>query len=105
LSNGFLSQDPNGAATVVLALRDACRWIERNRNERAAVLAPHLSDMEEADIQKMLAHQPAPVHLLGHWLRDQMAQYADELKLLEQLPDSLNSGAFAQSICQNVLHV
>lgn len=105
LSSHFLSEDPKGALAVVLALRDACRWIEKHRDETAELLSSHMPDMNDDDVKHMLAHQPAPVHLLGHWLRDQMAQYADELKLIDLLPNELDSGAFSRSICQNVLHV
>ncbi|MCH4091074.1 ABC transporter substrate-binding protein [Acetobacter sp.] len=105
LSNHFLSEDPKGALAVVLALRDACRWIEKHRDETAQLLSGHIPDMNDDDVKQMLAHQPAPVHLLGHWLRDQMAQYADELKLIDLLPNELDSGVFSRSICQNVLHI
>ncbi|NHN88967.1 ABC transporter substrate-binding protein [Acetobacter conturbans] len=104
LSNRFLAEDPKGAAALVLALRDACRWIEKHRDETAALLAPHIPDMDDDEVRRMLAHEPAPVHLLVPWLRDQVAEYADELKLLDLLPDALDSGAFARSVCRNVLH-
>ena len=70
-----------------------------------ALLGPHLPDMEEDDIRQMVDHQPPPVHVMGPWLRDQVAEYADELKLLNLLPDALDSGAFSRNICRNVLHI
>lgn len=105
LSETFLQQDPKGAVALVLAFRDACRWIEANRKEIAPLLAPHLPDMDEKATQEMLAHEPKPVHLLGHWLREQLAQYADELKLLDLLPDELDSGKFAQTISYDARHL
>ena len=105
LSNRFLNEDPSGAVALALALRDACRWIEKHRNERVALLGSHLPDMEEDDIRQMVDHQPPPVHVMGPWLRDQVAEYADELKLLNLLPDALDSGAFSRNICRNVLHI
>ncbi|GBQ28467.1 nitrate/sulfonate/bicarbonate transporter substrate-binding periplasmic protein [Acetobacter estunensis NRIC 0472] len=105
LSDRFIDTDPQGAAALTLALRDACRWIEKHRKDVASLLAPHLVDMELADVTDMLAHEPAPVHLLGRWLRDQMAQYADELKLIGRLPDTISSDLFAASVCRDVIHI
>ncbi|MFT8804846.1 MAG: ABC transporter substrate-binding protein [Acetobacter aceti] len=105
LSSRFLADDPKGGLAIVLALRDTCRWIEKHRDETAELLSLHIPDMNDDDVKHMLAHEPAPVHLLGHWLREQMAQYADELKLIDLLPNEMDSGAFSHSICQNVLHV
>ncbi|WP_173578084.1 ABC transporter substrate-binding protein [Acetobacter fallax] len=105
LDDSFLTDDPEGAIALALAFRDAGRWIEKHREEAATLLASHLPQMGEDIVAAMLAHEPKPLHLIGHWLRDQIAQYADELKLIELLPDSLNSGEFAHSVCRNVLHL
>ncbi|OUJ12674.1 ABC transporter substrate-binding protein [Acetobacter sp. DsW_063] len=105
LTDEFLDSDPDGSVALTLALRDTCRWIAAHTDEVSTLLSHHLTDMDDDAVDAMLAHEPRPVHLLGRWLRDQMAQYADELKLIGRLPDALDSGAFAKSICRNVLHV
>ncbi|NHN85895.1 ABC transporter substrate-binding protein [Acetobacter musti] len=103
LDENYLADDPGGGVALALAFRDAGRWIEKHRDEAVTLLAPYLPQMDEDTVSDMLAHEPKPIHLIGHWLRDQMAQYADELKLIDILPDSLDSGSFAQSVCRNVL--
>ncbi|GBR11440.1 hypothetical protein AOE01nite_08950 [Acetobacter oeni] len=104
LSDSFLMDDPKGGVALALAFRDAGRWIESHRDESATLLASHLPQMDEESVTSMLSHEPKPMHLIGHWLRDQLAQYADELKLIDLLPDSLNSAQFARSVYRDLLH-
>lgn len=104
LRSSFLTDDPEGAVAVVLALRDGCRWVESHAEETTTLLTDRLPHMSRDSIAAMRAHEAAPFHLTGHPLRDQMAQYADELQLIGIFPDTMDSAQFAASACQNILH-
>ncbi|MDG6095290.1 ABC transporter substrate-binding protein [Acetobacter sp. AN02] len=102
LKAGFLRNDPDGALALVLALRDSCVWIEKNTDQIPALLSQSLPDTDDQILEEMIRHQALPHHSFGNSFRDQVAQYADELKLIGVLPEEMHSGEIASRFCQNV---
>ena len=52
----------------------------------------------------MLQAEGHAVHPIGRELRDQVAQYLDELKLIGLAPDDTDSSALARRYCPMVIH-
>ncbi|MCH4022646.1 MAG: ABC transporter substrate-binding protein [Acetobacter sp.] len=98
-SNAFLEKDPDGASALIETLKNTCDWIAKHKQQLPTLLAPSYPDMDDAQLADMLAHEAPPVCLTGKALRHQVAQYADELKLIGYLPDDVSSSQIARSFC------
>ncbi len=100
---GLLESDPAAPVALVLAFQEAARTVARHLDETASVLADQLPDMSLSSIQKMLAAEGHAVHPVGRELREQIAQYIDEMKLIGLVPDEQDSTALAKRFCATVL--
>uniref|UniRef100_UPI001575503C ABC transporter substrate-binding protein n=1 Tax=Caulobacter sp. S45 TaxID=1641861 RepID=UPI001575503C len=104
LRGDVLRADPAAAVALVLAFREAAESVARHPDAAASVLADQLPDMDQAQIERMLHAEGHTVHPIGSDLREQIAQYIDELKLIGLAGDELDSAALARRFCANVLH-
>ena len=99
-----LRRDPAAAVSLVLAMSDAAKLVQHHLGETASILADQLPDMEQPAIERMLTAEGHAIHPYGSELRDQVAQYIDELKLIGLAPDEDDSGALAQRYYAAVIH-
>ncbi|KXV78820.1 ABC transporter substrate-binding protein [Acetobacter cerevisiae] len=99
-----LDTDPDAATALTLALRDAAKWANQHRDEAATLVADDSADVSTDAMRAMLHHQPAISPVTGHALREQMAQYCDELQLIGLLPDTEAASAIARRSTRNVLN-
>lgn len=103
-SKTALEADPDAATALTLALRDAAIWANKHRDEAATLVAADAADLSTDAIRTMLHNQPAITPVTGHTLRDQIAQYCDELQLIGLLPDTEAASAIARRYTRNVLN-
>ena len=68
------------------------------------MLADDLPDMDERAVARMLHAEGHSVHPVGTVLREQVAQYIDELKLIGLADDELDSGRLARRFCPLLVH-
>lgn len=99
----LLTADPQAAVSLVLAFQDAARTVAHHLGETASILADQLPDMSLPTIQTMLEAEGHTVHPVGTELREQIAQYIDELKLLGLVPEEQDSGGLSKRFCQTIL--
>ncbi len=99
-----LRADPALAVQLVLAFEDAATTVAHHLDEAASVLADELPDMDLPSIERMLHSEGHAVHPIGTALREQMAQYIDELKLIGLAGDDLDSTRLAHRYCPLLIH-
>ncbi len=99
-----LRADPALGVQLVLAFEDAATTVARHLDEAASVLADDLPDMDERAVARMLHAEGHSVHPVGTVLREQVAQYIDELKLIGLADDELDSGRLARRFCPLLVH-
>ncbi|NPD68770.1 ABC transporter substrate-binding protein [Lichenicola cladoniae] len=99
-----LKADPAAAVALVLAIQEAARTVALHLDVAANVLADQLPDMDLAAVERMLHAEGHGVHLIGRELREQVAQYVDELKLIGLIPDEQDSAKLARRFCDTVVH-
>ena len=104
LRSELLQADPAAAVSLVLALQEAAQTVARHVDEAANVLADQLPDMDLPAVERMLHAEGHGVHLVGRELREQIAQYFDELKLIGLVPDEQDSAQLARRFCDTVVH-
>ena len=102
--NDLLDRDPRAAVSLVLAFQDAARAVASHLAETASVMADQLPDMPQDSILKMLQAENHAVHPVGQELREQIAQYVDELKLIGLVAEDEDSGALSKRFCAAILH-
>ena len=101
-SGRLLRGNPAAAAALTRAIGGAARSVARDPASAArvgAAIAPALSD---ADLLRMLGEEAPDQHPTGTALVEDVAAYADELRLIGLLPYELNAGRFARGVCQTV---
>ncbi|MGO3517068.1 MAG: ABC transporter substrate-binding protein [Acetobacter cibinongensis] len=103
VSSSKLAADPDAATAMTLALRDAARWANAHRTEAATLIAEATAGMNSTSVQDMISSEP-PIHpVTGHPLREQIAQYYDELQLIGLLPSEESAADMARRYTRNVL--
>lgn len=104
LRGDVLRDDPEAAVVLALAMQEAARFAQSHPADVASLMADELPDMDQAAIERMFRAEGHAVHPVGHELRDQMAQYVDELKLIGMVSEDADSGGLARRFCPLVLH-
>lgn len=104
VSDAAQEKDPTAATAVVLALRDAALWVNSHRDDAATLIADNAADLPASRAREMLRNEPVIRPLIGHGLREQVAQYCDELQLVGMMADGEDSTALARHYTLNVLH-
>lgn len=104
LSTDVLRDMPGAAVALVLALYNAAHWLPAHMTEAASLLDGRVDGMQQDAILQMMRHEVLGISPVGNDLKTQIARYVDELKLLGQFPDSLNSASYARRISADILH-
>ena len=103
LRNQLLHDDPEAAVAVALAIQEAAAWAEKHPEQVSVLLAAQDPDLTVEQAARMLKAEGHNVHPTGVNLRNQIAQYVDELKLLGITPETVDSTTFAKRVTANVL--
>ncbi|KAA8383363.1 ABC transporter substrate-binding protein [Acetobacter tropicalis] len=103
VSASAFEEDPDAATALTLALRDAAKWTNTHRSEAATLIADDTPTMTPDNVLAMLNSEPTIRPVTGHALREQMAQYCDELQLISLLPEAESAADLAKSYTRNVL--
>ncbi len=99
----LLRDDPQAAVALTLAMQEAARWAAVHPRQVGVLLASHDPDLTLVQADQMLKGEGHDVHPVGRDLRNQIAQYVDELQLLGLASQSLDSTAFAKQVTADVL--
>ncbi|MCQ8278872.1 ABC transporter substrate-binding protein [Acetobacteraceae bacterium KSS8] len=99
----LLARDPRAAVSLVLAFQEAARVVASHLAETASVMADQIPDMPQDSILKMLQAEKHDVHPVGQELREQIAQYVDELKLIGLVDENQDSGSISKRFCATIL--
>ena len=99
-----LRTDPGLGVQLVLAFEDAAATVAAHLDEAASVMADDLPDMDLRSVERMLRSEGHSVHPIGIALREQMAQYIDELTLIGLASDTLDSAKLARRYCPVLVH-
>ena len=97
LATASLRQDPGAARWLAQALLEAASWAGHHTSELGGLLAAQDPDLTANQAAQMLKAEGSNVHPIGADLRNQIAQYVDELKLLGIIPDAVDSNRFSRS--------
>lgn len=103
VSNAMLADRLDVVTALVHAIQDAASWTARHAREAGAMLAPQMGGMPADQVSAMLAAEGQDIHPIGAALREQVAQYADDLKLLGVFADTLNSARFARQAVRDIV--
>lgn len=101
-AGGLLRADPAACASLVHGLGQAAEWVTRHPPDAAAVAAPLAPLLDDAERDRMLREEAPGEHPTGKALRDDIAAYADELRLVGLLPYEMNASAFARHVCVDI---
>ena len=103
MRTAVLRDDPQGAVALTLAMQEAATWVAAHPRQVGALLAAHNVDLTLEQANQMLKSEGHDVHPVGHDLRNQIAQYVDELQLLGLATQNVDSTAFAKRVTADVL--
>ncbi len=91
------------AVSLTRALRQAAWWPRGHAHEAAMMIAGWATRLDEADRTAMVRSETIGETTSGRALVDDLAEYADELRLLGLFPYALNAEVFARGVCDDVL--
>ncbi len=103
LRDRLLQDDPGAAVAVALAIQEAATWVAKHPDEVSVLLAARNPALSAEQANRMLRAEGHNVHPTGIDLRNQIAQYVDELKLLGLTPETVDSAVFAKRFTVNAL--
>ena len=98
----LLRDNPDRAASLTRALLEAAISVAHNPAAAAAAIAPLAPDLSDVDRTRMLRAEASDQHPTGAALVEDIAAYADELRLVGLFPYALNAGKWARSVCRLV---
>lgn len=99
VSNHFMQNNPTLIKPLITALRNASTWQTKHLQEASQILSRQWQQIETKDILTMFKNENQNLTLTGNQLWEQVAQYIDEFKLLNQIPNHLKSGQIAKQFC------
>jgi NitT/TauT family transport system substrate-binding protein len=100
----LVRDDRNAAAALTQALLEAQDFVVQQPDEAAAIFSK-FSPAPVAQLAAMLRSHTHQHHPVGHDLRQEIAAYADELKLVQVMRAGTDSGRFADKVFADVLSV
>ncbi len=103
LRNRLLHDDPQAAVAIAMAIQEAAIWVAKHPDQVSVLLAAQDPELTVEQVGRMLKAEGHNVHPSGANLRNQVAQYIDELKLLGLTPESVDSAVFAKRVTAEVL--
>ena len=103
LSGRVLAADPRAAVAITLAVQEAATWVAAHLAQVGVLVAERDPDLTLDQARHMLRAEGHDVHPVGLNLRNQVAQYVDELKLLGVVAEDIDSTEFSNRVTANVL--
>lgn len=97
----LLREDRATAARLTAALTEAQEFVAENPDKAAAIFAPY-SKVQAAQLAAMLKSHTHHHHPAGGELKDEIAAYADELKMVHVFKASTDTKRFAERVCADV---
>ena len=98
----LIKADRAAAAALTRSLLEAQDYVAANPDEAAAVFAKY-SPAPQAQLAAMLRSHTHSHHPMGSQLKDEIAAYTDELKLVQVIKPSTNTQRFADKVFADVL--
>ncbi len=98
----LIKQDRAAAGALTASLLEAQEFVAMNPDESAALFAQY-SPTPVAQLAAMLRSHTHHLHPTGPVLKQQIAEYADELKLVHVLCDRTDAAKFADKVYADVL--
>ncbi len=98
----LIKQDRAAAGALTASLLEAQDYVAAHPDESAALFAQY-SPTPVAQLAAMLRSHTHHLHPFGPELKQQIAQYADELKLVHVLRERTDTARFADKVCADVL--
>jgi NitT/TauT family transport system substrate-binding protein len=98
----LVREDREAAGALTQALLEAQEFVAAHPDESAALFAEY-SPAPTAQLAAMLRSHTHHHHPVGADLRQQIAAYADELKLVQVIRPSVNTAKFADKVYADVL--
>lgn len=98
----LLREDRPAAQAITAALLEAQDLTAAHPDETASAYAPYVANTSQEDIVALLQTHTHGHHALGDGLREQLAQYVEELKLVSVFKTSTDSVKFARRITEDV---
>jgi NitT/TauT family transport system substrate-binding protein len=98
----LVREDRVAAGALTQALLEAQEFVANRPDEAAALFAAY-SPTPTAQLAAMLRSHTHHHHPVGQDLRQEIAAYADELKLVQVIKQSTNTAKFADKVYANVL--
>ena len=92
----MLRDAPPAVLALSQALQEAAIWAAKHPPQISRLLAARDNGLTQPEIARMLRAEGGPVHPVGLKLRNQIAQYMDEMKLLGITPEASNSSGLAK---------
>lgn len=103
IRGSLIRDDRPTAAALTRAVLEAAEWTSRNPAAAAAVFAPYAPKAAPDDLTAMVSHHTHHHHPVGLPFKDEIALYAEELKLVSVFKRGTDPGMFADKICADVL--
>jgi NitT/TauT family transport system substrate-binding protein len=98
----LIRSDRSAAAALTSALLEAQSYVAQNPNESAELFAQY-SKAPVAQLAAMLRSHTHAEHFAGVAVKEQLAAYAEELKLIHVLRPSTDTARFADKVYADVL--
>ncbi len=98
----MLRDSPGVVLAISQAMQEAVVWAARHPPRISQLLAAQENGLTQPEAARMLHAEGGPVHPVGPNLRNQIAQYMDELKLLGLTPEASDSSGLAKRFTANV---
>lgn len=102
LNTSFLNQFPTILRPLTLSISEASRWQTRHLKETSFLLADQWRKMNATEILNMLQNENQSIAPMNNNLWEQVAQYIDDLKLLNKVSNSLKTSRTARQFCIEV---
>ncbi|NOG70280.1 ABC transporter substrate-binding protein [Roseicella sp. DB1501] len=103
IRGSLLRQDQAAARAVTGALLEAQDWVHAHPDEAAEIFLPNARNTSAAQLAAMLRSHTHGDHPHGAVLRDQLAAYIEELKLVQVIRPNTNPQRLAGRIAADVL--
>lgn len=99
VSNKFLQDNPTLLRPIIHAIHDTTSWQKNHTQEASQILTTQWNKMDPKDILTMFKNENQNLTVTDNRLWEQVAQYIDEFKLLNQIPNTLKSSHLAKQFC------
>lgn len=103
IRGSLIRDDQATAAALTRAILEAAAYTAGHPEDAAAVYAPYAPKASLVDLTAMVSYHTHAHHPIGEAFKQEIALYAEELKLVSVFKPSTNAAAFAQKVYADVL--